>query len=1275
MSDLSLQHKPYSQWPLTVSPSKTHQNEAPKSSTRVPLETKRQNTIPTPSPSPPSVSRQQYADYRPSLASRKSTNAIPTPPTSQGSASFELNTDTAKEFTARALNESHSEEQENRREEARKGSSVRSVKTARSKKSQSNSVSRLVAETSSKRTSSPRASNVTATVVSRDQLIERSRSASIAPPATSASRRSSSIKPEPSRTEKALSATTKKSTTRRAAGQKKLRDASKSRTRIVIESDGEDELLLRGGADKRASGEGKDWTKSLETRSMRSMSYISTGPFQYSGGRPQSSVPLSRHGSLAYNSPILPGRFPLESFAEQDDFDEGPSGSVSFEAKATSFRRQASATEQYFAPDFGPDSDDDFDCSPRARSPTVLKSPTPALPPEAPRATFSPSGQRAVQFQSQLLPSQLTSADGQPHHPSHQSGTKSQTPIGLQAPAHTPSSPDGLLSHAVTQRASSSNCELNTSDPNRHESEEQSLLGVAQSKDENRDREEAAEQRLESDQVKTRTKSAASYTNFESRSVSPECSSELNFSREPILDGPPVPDRNLENIPQEEDGDPRDDFVRMRLPIDEGVSGGEQEPSELDFTFALPTTTVHKATENSFAPSGPVQPEQFNTPIKGRLQMGQSPSPRRAFRSASQAARDKSRPLLVAASSSSNVPMSAERRRKTPHALRQNLADELQHVLGERSRSQTAPGGLVPRLSTSPSPILLAGSSSNGGKSQSPSASSNSSLSSRIRRISSSHPLPVPQQQREFPIIEISSTDPRAAARAAAILKVHHKYIEEGWTAAVRARGEDGFIEEPNDIPNDWGNELDEEELGDLLKYAEAEVSSKLERSSSHVRLKNKGQSTSTRLQYRTVLPASDARARTSPAPAKSHESAESSTSTIVIDFEVWGKEEWRRLEDVYVSIRNSTDRSLAVHPERVIEAFLKQEAVKREECVDAWAWDTLLHRVTAIRARRTAARELKGGITSMRSTMSPMKSYDNSESVEEDEGGSVGVADESEEEEEGKEREILREEDAAEEDSVTSGASRSETFSQQESTPDLPASSDAPPPATPSRSLFSFIGSFVRKPTASPSMASSTTVPQRSREIHFTTLNKPSLYPSLQNRSATLPTYKCGHLRAPLSAPSPRHPKDLPTQKYEPASLLAPLSGPTMSGDLKDLPQPNYKLQRLLAPLPTRSPAVNKALVTERGNKRVASGSLVASLLTKLEKAEDSREEEQARIEELKRRGVLKRKAETHDLRAEWHVPPVNDQSKIGETQNAKKVDSMTEQNGKRRKVMFSDI
>lgn len=223
--------------------------------------------------------------------------------------------------------------------------------------------------------------------------------------------------------------------------------------------------------------------------------------------------------------------------------------------------------------------------------------------------------------------------------------------------------------------------------------------------------------------------------------------------------------------------------------------------------------------------------------------------------------------------------------------------------------------------------------------------SSHTSRRSSRRRSRPSHPT--------LPVIEISSTDAHAAARAAAILKVYHKYVEQGVEAvdlerlvAAEQAGAafDASIAERSrrfSAVHDDDDEEEEEELRTLLHDAEEEVRELVPRQSS------------------TPAEAILSGLNTIPPPRQS-----ASAASVGETLPPWTSREWRRLEQALVEVGRrrlratsavsaaSTSMSMTseaiasasvtgedVEPDEVIETFLRKWSIPESNLRDEWSW------------------------------------------------------------------------------------------------------------------------------------------------------------------------------------------------------------------------------------------------------------------------------------------------------------------------------------------------
>lgn len=199
------------------------------------------------------------------------------------------------------------------------------------------------------------------------------------------------------------------------------------------------------------------------------------------------------------------------------------------------------------------------------------------------------------------------------------------------------------------------------------------------------------------------------------------------------------------------------------------------------------------------------------------------------------------------------------------------------------------------------------------------------SLSARRRRPSAS-------AARAPHIIEISSTDPLAAARAAAILKVYHDYVQPAH--------EEG--REIGDVPETLlrqagirrsalrrgGRRPSEDESDEEEQHGDQDVTLLLRRAEEEVR------------RHAAATPRAVTGADT-PLPSTSISKTARRIPTRDSSFSSsWTTAEWRRLETALVDegrVARNTGRELVV--EKVIARFVESEGLNAEACVDEWAW------------------------------------------------------------------------------------------------------------------------------------------------------------------------------------------------------------------------------------------------------------------------------------------------------------------------------------------------
>jgi hypothetical protein len=219
-------------------------------------------------------------------------------------------------------------------------------------------------------------------------------------------------------------------------------------------------------------------------------------------------------------------------------------------------------------------------------------------------------------------------------------------------------------------------------------------------------------------------------------------------------------------------------------------------------------------------------------------------------------------------------------------------------------------------------------------------------------------------------VIEICSSDAKAAARAAAILKVYHKYVEQGIEGSlardeasrvIREAERNGKLAAVGEPEDDSEEEEDEEELRTLLLDAEEEVRETFGRGLSVSGSESEKGSKSPEAQedededeeVRSVLlshspsPPASQRAAVPSSSVASHARSRSvsNTSTSGLSSVVgdkWTSQEWRRLEQSLVELKRrlkADGQGREVEAIEVLEAFLKKWGIHKEELRGDWEW------------------------------------------------------------------------------------------------------------------------------------------------------------------------------------------------------------------------------------------------------------------------------------------------------------------------------------------------
>ncbi|SCZ88432.1 BZ3500_MvSof-1268-A1-R1_Chr2-1g04407 [Microbotryum saponariae] len=333
------------------------------------------------------------------------------------------------------------------------------------------------------------------------------------------------------------------------------------------------------------------------------------------------------------------------------------------------------------------------------------------------------------------------------------------------------------------------------------------------------------------------------------------------------------------HVPQSEDLAPDE---LSTLPLDRA------EGSPMDQT--TPTRTASNAVDVHMSSPSPIRPVLSS--LAGL-------SPRAAELASSTPERRHASPIRTLYQSTSKIPASVERLQSSGKV--QRGIDMLRQVLFVGASKVSSPR-LEPHA----------------GPSRSTPVPSARSTRASMTSSQSSHRAPRPSHPT-FPVVEITSPDPQAAARAAAILKVYHSYVEQGISVQLPP------IEGPPIV--------DENDVRRLLNRAEGEVLRTVKKVS--------------------TVPSMDLRRKTLSVRATS-EGGRSTT-------ESWTSVEWRALEKALVEHERETRQTgEPVNFRTVIMKFLDRVHVHETELVGDWSREKMVTRITALRARRSQTRSLR---------------------------------------------------------------------------------------------------------------------------------------------------------------------------------------------------------------------------------------------------------------------------------------------------------------------------
>lgn len=227
---------------------------------------------------------------------------------------------------------------------------------------------------------------------------------------------------------------------------------------------------------------------------------------------------------------------------------------------------------------------------------------------------------------------------------------------------------------------------------------------------------------------------------------------------------------------------------------------------------------------------------------------------------------------------------------------------------------QSRPSSSTPLASTSRQPIA----STSRQPLQTPSlptpqlrVTSTSSTLSTARRPRPSHPT--------LPVVEISSTDPVAAARAAAILKVYHDYVEQG-------------LDVPGELLRGAGMvEREEEVLRSGMKPKGLMLALP---SSAAAREESREPGTATPSSSRFAEPGTSS-------PGFDEEEDEEEEEEVSEEGCEWTPKEWRQLETALVEAGREARRAgeREASTEMILERFMKEQSIQGRQLGGAWSW------------------------------------------------------------------------------------------------------------------------------------------------------------------------------------------------------------------------------------------------------------------------------------------------------------------------------------------------
>ncbi|KAK4047973.1 hypothetical protein OIO90_006011 [Microbotryomycetes sp. JL221] len=497
------------------------------------------------------------------------------------------------------------------------------------------------------------------------------------------------------------------------------------------------------------------------------------------------------------------------------------------------------------------------------------------------------------------------------------------------------------------------------------------------------------------------------------------------------------------------------------------------------------------------------------------------------------------------------------------------------------------------------------------------------SAASTLRR----HHTPRAVSATGAPIVSVSSTDPRAAARAAAILKLYHDYVDQGLEVPESVLRDVGIRRsaikgKPIVDKDEQGQELMREAVEDLMNV--------------------RGDGSPRDLMV--AIAAGD-----SVRKAKQRHDEIVSQSNDVNHTASWSTKDWRRLEMTIVEeVKEGRATSIYdVDVEAIVRKFVGSSSVARQPANSDWTPEMLSARVRAIQKRRQRDAEKRLANQSvMDSTSSVRYRTLEDELANTHEQAPAGEEHESSEDSDDEEEGYNVEDDTFFERARPSsmvappalaGSRFSHLYDAPVSKPRAPiildqqqtASTSKSPvptkPPSPVKQLASYLGSLVGRSSTLREMSKEESAQRESKASAVSSFFSPSTA-STQSRKIA-PLRSSNSTAAGQSTPAQQKSDAPATRLFQ----SAPRPRPHVLEAARTFDESTARRRKSLAALDKRRRSSllqsdgdktieqhDQSLVNESGTLRRSSSGKVWCQVVALEEAESSREEEQARVLEL---------------------------------------------------------